>query len=36
LAAAVAWLDGPGLKTTLKAATNKAMATATVRRLVKE
>ena len=35
-AAALTWLVGPGLKTTLDPATNRAMATATVRRRVKE
>jgi hypothetical protein len=36
LAAALAWLVGPGLKRTLEAATNSEMATATVGRLLKE
>jgi hypothetical protein len=36
LAAALAWLVAPGLKRTLETATKKAMATVTVRRLVKE
>ena len=35
-AAALAWLVGPGLKTTLDPATKRAMATATDRRLLKE
>jgi histone H3/H4 len=36
LAAALAWLVGPGLKRTLEAATSSEIAIATVRRLLKE
>jgi histone H3/H4 len=36
LAAALAWLVGPGLKRTLETATTSEIAIATVRRLLKE